>query len=75
MTTLREEIQNIIYMRMGGKERVSLPWTECGEATKDIIKLFEKRIDDMIKEESQGSIYHLASDSVLTLKQVKEMLK
>ena len=64
--SLREEIFTIC-------SRHNFLWGS--RMTDDILKLIEKRIDEMIKEESQGSLYHMASDSVLTLIQVKELLK
>ena len=63
MKSLREEIEHYMVM-------IDRP-----DEAADIISMIEKRIDDMIKEESQGSIYNATSDSVLTLKQVKEILK
>lgn len=66
--SLKEEIERYL----GG---CGCLWTIKPVYVDDILKIFEKRIDEMIKEESQGSLYHMTSDSVLTLKQVKEMIK
>ena len=65
MTSLREAIYNLL----DESARV-----KAGYYTDAIVKLIEERLDKMIKDESQGSLYNAASDSVLTLKQVKEEL-
>ena len=76
--SLREEIKDSLNNFFGELEGIHVLESDKDihiKYTDQILKLVEKRIDEMIEEESQGSLYHLASDSVLTLKQVKEILK
>lgn len=46
--TIKEEIQNIIYMKIG-KDKVEITWNETKEITNEILKIFEKIIDIRMK--------------------------
>jgi hypothetical protein len=46
--SLRENIQNIIYMKIGGKEKVGITWNQTTEITNEIILLIERRLDNKI---------------------------
>lgn len=48
MTTLREEIEGIIYRTIGGTQ-VGIRWNEVKEVSAEIIKTLESRIDKKIE--------------------------
>ena len=68
MNSLREEMNTVLNDPSHSKFR----WDE--DVIEGMIKVFEKRIDLMIEEEHKQATYP-DDNSILTLKQVKEMLK
>lgn len=75
---LREEIKDIIFDTIGGKEHVGVKWTECQEASNIIISKIEKRIDEIINtttryEKDEWINFYKGFDEAMY--KVKEMLK
>ena len=80
MTSLKEQIQKIIYMSIGEQKRIGITWTESETATNEILKLLENRIDERISKitSTEGmdvpNSFHVMGFTK-ALYEVKEILK
>lgn len=78
--SLREEIRDIIYKKIGGKKDVGMRWTQCQEATNEIISNIERRIDEKINNIASTEVmdvpnsFHVMGYAA-ALDEIKEMLK